>query len=240
MTLPYASYVDAVAEEADRLVQAVEDHLATPVRSCPGWSAADLLTHLSDVYDRFTAQLLAAEASRRAAPAEPTGTGIERFEASSVALLAALEASSPDAPAWNWSGEDLNAMWIARRMALETAVHRVDAEETGGEARPIEAELAADGIDERIEVHLRMDLRQTPDASLGGSLCLIASDVPVAFHVEVSRGRLRWRQGRGPADAALVGTASQLFLFSWNRLGVDDLALTGRREVAEAWKGLPV
>jgi hypothetical protein len=129
---------------------------------------------------------------------------------------------------------------VARRMALESAIHRIDAEQAHHVATPIETELAVDGIDERIAVHLAVDVPDVPSASLGGSLCLVCDDANHAWVVEVGAGKLTWRHGRGPADAVLVGEASNVFQFTWNRLPLDALTLTGRREVAGAWAGLPV
>ena len=110
-------------------------------------------------------------------------------------------------------------------------------EEDGGGTLAVA--FAVDGIEERLEVHLRHGLARSPEAGLGGTLCLVCSDVDAAFVVEAGGGRLRWRRGRGPADAALVGTASQLFLFSWNRFPLEALSLTRRQEVVSAWAGLP-
>ena len=100
---------------------------------------------------------------------------------------------------------------------------------------PIDRDLAVDGIDEWLAVHLATDVPEAPDASLGGVLCLACADDPAAWTVEVAGGRLRWREGRGPADAVLVGSASDLYLYSWNRLALDALDLTGKPDVAGAW-----
>ena len=98
-----------------------------------------------------------------------------------------------------------------------------------GSPSPIERELAIDGIDEWISVHLATDVPEVPDATLGGVLCLACADDAAAWTVEVAAGRLRWREGRGPADAVLVGPASDLYLYCWNRRPLEALELTGQR-----------
>lgn len=258
MTLAFESYLDACAEELERTVDALEaSETEVPVPTCPGWTATDLSEHLRRVYAHWRDRL--AEGGTRVlnrsdhpSPAAAPGPGGEAavprrsgrlaceglYEEGSR-LLAELTAAGPEASCWNWTGVDQTGAWLARRIALETAVHRVDSELCAGAARPVEAELAADGIEERIEVYLRHDLEGSRDATLGGTLCLVCSDLDAAVVVEVAGGRLRWRRGRGPADAALVGTASQLFLFSWNRFPLDELSLTGRRDVALSWSALP-
>ncbi|HEV2360811.1 MAG TPA: maleylpyruvate isomerase N-terminal domain-containing protein, partial [Acidimicrobiales bacterium] len=162
------------------------------------------------------------------------------FDAAYERLMDWLRSKEPDRQCWNWAGSDMTAGWVARRMALETAIHRIDAEQAQKMASPIDTALALDGIDERIAVHLAVDVPDAPEASLQGSLCLVCSDADRAWVVEVGGGRLNWRNGRGPADAVLVGDSSSLFQFTWNRVGPDALSLTGRREVADAWATLPV
>lgn len=251
MSLGFDSYLDACSEELERALDALEvAGPQVPVPTCPGWTTGDLATHLRQVYGRWRQRLadggtvvLAPTERGGDAPAGEAGEDPPRpadgFYEEGNALLGELAAAGPEAACWNWTGIDETAGWLARRIALETAVHRVDAELAAGTSRPVEAELAVEGIEERLEVHLRQALARAPEAGLGGSLCLVCSDVDAAFVVEAGGGRLRWRRGRGPADAALVGTASQLFLFSWNRFPLDALSLTGRREIVSAWADLP-
>jgi hypothetical protein len=125
-------------------------------------------------------------------------------------------------------------------MALESAVHRYDAELAIEAPTPIDRALAIDGVEEWISVHLTTDVPEAPQANLGGVLCLACADDPAAWTVEITSGRLRWREGRGPADAVLVGAASDLYLYCWNRRSLDSLELTGSREVALAWTSLPI
>jgi uncharacterized protein (TIGR03083 family) len=161
-------------------------------------------------------------------------------EDAATRLVGALADAGPDAPCWNWSGEQPDVAWVARRMALETVVHRYDGELGAGVPTAVDPDLAVDGIDERLAVHLRTDVPEEPEATLGGSLCLACSDRDDAWVVEVGRGQLKIRHGSGPASACLRGLASDLFLFTWNRIGLEELELTGERSVAENWATLPV
>jgi uncharacterized protein (TIGR03083 family) len=162
------------------------------------------------------------------------------FEGACAKLQLTLAARDPEQPCWNWSGEDLTADWVCRRMALESAVHRYDVELSVGLPTPLDRDLAVDGIDEWIGVHLATDVPESPDVSLGGVLCLACADHAAAWTVEIAAGRLRWREGRGPADAVLVGSASDLYLYCWNRRPLEVLELTGNREVAANWSSLTV
>jgi uncharacterized protein (TIGR03083 family) len=220
--LGFDEYTGAIEEETARLAAVVGDVLTETVPSCPEWTGYDLVEHLSEVFRFFREQLIAADPStrrdidRQGIPAGASPT--HWLESMASSLVSAVEQAGPDAPCWNWSGEDLHAGWVARRMALETAVHRFDAELTALEPTPVQRDLAVDGVDERLMVHLRSDLPDHPSATLGGSLCLACSDADAAWVVEVAQGQLHVRGGRGPASAYVRASASDLFLFSWNRV----------------------
>ncbi len=247
--LDHEGYLDHIGADtvlACELARGSSGGANPQVPNCPEWSLADLLDHLAHVHNFWATQLEAASETptEPSEPEVPPGAAVESratmLEAATERLLANLRQAPPERVCWNWSGKDQTAAWVARRMALETAVHRADAEQALGLTARVEAVLAVDGIDERIDVHLACDVPEVPDAALGGSLCLACSDVDQAWVVEVGGGRLEWREGRGPADAVLVGSASDLYLFTWNRIGVEALSLTGRRDVADAWATLPV
>jgi uncharacterized protein (TIGR03083 family) len=237
-------YLEAISSEAVRLAAVTADSLDLKVPSCPEWTGRDLIDHVWHVHTFWQAQVRVADESVRKDPgersipaSEPPGDWLEDAAAG---LVDELSDAGPESPCWNWSGRDLNVRWVARRMALETAVHRVDGELTGGDPTPIETDLAVDGIDELLRVHLQIDVPETPEATLGGTLCLACSDSDDAWIVDVGGGQLRVREGSGPASACLRGTASDLYLFTWNRTAVDALELTGKRSVASAWATLPV
>jgi uncharacterized protein (TIGR03083 family) len=239
----FEQHVETVSVEAERLGIVTIDALDRVVPSCPEWTGRELIDHLWHVQSFWLAQVLVADLSEaveigdRSLPTE--GEPAEWLEQAAAELVDAMRSVGPEAPCWNWSGEDLTVGWVARRMALETAVHRYDGELAAESPTPIDTHLSADGIDEFLMVHLRTDLPAEPTATLGGTLCLACSDIEQAWTVEVGGGHLRVRNDRGPASACLRGTASDLFLFVWNRVSLDALELTGDRSVAAAWASLP-
>jgi uncharacterized protein (TIGR03083 family) len=242
--IPFEHYLGAISAEAVRLAAVTADSLVRKVPSCPEWNGRDLVDHVWHVHTFWLTQVRAANESGRTDPGEraiPTGEQPgDWLEEAAATLVDILSDAGPESPCWNWSGHDLTARWTARRMALETAVHRYDGELAADDPTPIETDLAVDGIDEFLRVHLASDVPEMPQATLGGSLCLACSDSERAWIVEVGGGQLRVREGSGPASACLRGTASDIYLFTWNRIGVDDLELTGNRSVAAAWTTLPV
>jgi len=241
MTLAYTAYLDVIGEEVSRLAEIVRSNPKGQVTACPGWSVDRLAWHLAGVFRSWATQVAVGDPESFVSTDElpDLGDSAAAMEVEATHLIRLLEDKGPDAASWNWSDEDYTTTWVARRTALESAVHRVDAELADGTQHDIDCELAVDGIDERLEVHLRLALVGDPEANLGGSLCLVCSDNDAAWVVGVEHGRLRWRHGRGPADTALVGRASDLFLYTWNRVQPAKLELTGSQVVADGWRHLP-
>jgi uncharacterized protein (TIGR03083 family) len=240
VTLPYEVHVDAIEQEAERIGELAERGVKVAIRTTPGWDLEALLLHLAGTFQRGVTQLGSADQSVEVASEdELAGTALACFEESRLALVSALREHDPADPCWNSVGEDLTVGFLARRLAHESAMHRIDAEVARGAGTTIDPELAADGIDERLFVVLshHSEAGQIPD--LGGSICLICSDRDAAWSIDASRGRFRVRAGRGPADAAVVATASDLFCFSWSRPTIRPLQVTGRMAVVEAWQQLP-
>ena len=124
------------------------------VPGCPDWDAADLLWHLATV-QRWWAEVLAARPQRPEEIDPPRPETYEELLAAydqwSGELAAQLEGADPRDEAWNWSS-DHTVGFILRRQAHEALVHRVDAEQSAGLESELDATLAADGVDEVLDV----------------------------------------------------------------------------------------
>ena len=146
-------------------------------------------------------------------------------------LQAALAAADPATNVWTWSRAQ-DVAFIDRRMAHETSIHRWDAERAAGHARPIDAELASDGVDEFLNVML-LEPRFS-FAPIDGSVHLHATDTPGEWLVRTQEdGTLLVTAEHAKGDAALRGPASDLLLALWGRVGPDALEVIGDRAVAE-------
>jgi uncharacterized protein (TIGR03083 family) len=154
--LPAHVYLDHVARESARFRQVLAgtDPGAT-VPSCPAWSADDLLWHLTGV-QRFWAWIIT---NRPAPPDEyaeaerPSGHDglLASIDSATADLHQALAGADPAEPAWTWS-DDHTVGFVLRRQALEVLVHRLDAEQTAGTVTPLDPALAADGVEEVLDV----------------------------------------------------------------------------------------
>jgi hypothetical protein len=240
VTLPYEVHVDAIEQEAERIGELAERGIKVAIRNSPGWDFEAMLFHLADTFEHAVAQLATPDQPPEAASTVlRTDSALACFEESRLALVSALRDHDPADPCWNALGEDLAVGFLARRLAHESAIHRIDAEVARGTATTIDSELATDGVDERLFVVLAHHSEEGEMPELGGSICLICSDRDAAWSIDASRGRFRVRAGRGPADAAVVATASDLFCFAWSRPTIRPLQVTGQMDIVEAWQQLP-
>ncbi|MFC7714563.1 maleylpyruvate isomerase family mycothiol-dependent enzyme [Nonomuraea recticatena] len=146
---------------------------AAPVPSCPGWSAADLLTHITAVYMHKTVTMRTGSYPD---PWDPdlSGEPLAVLDAAYGALTAEFATRPADSPALTWFEPDQSVGFWIRRMAHESVIHRVDAELAAGlPVTPIPADLAADGVDEVLTAFLAYEAAQSPEefaAMEGGHL----------------------------------------------------------------------
>ncbi|HKS99869.1 MAG TPA: maleylpyruvate isomerase family mycothiol-dependent enzyme [Rugosimonospora sp.] len=222
-----------------------EAPIDAPVPSCPEWTVKHLIGHLAGVYDFVLGHVergVTTAPERRDYGRPPAGTGLldwwdDRF----AALLTTLDGLDPELPAWNWAPQAKKAGFWHRRMAHETAVHRWDAQFSLVSAEPIEAKLAVDGVAEVLDTWLPAG-RGTGPRTAHGIVALSASDAEHEWHV-----RLRGQGGLALLDtdtlldsdeyherAVARGTASDLLLALYGRVGFDVLEITGDERLLEA------
>jgi uncharacterized protein (TIGR03083 family) len=236
-------YLEQHTSNSERVAEAASAAgLAARVPSCPDWTVADLLDHLvhgDDWARRITARAREGITERTdpEAPAdEPEGDArVPYFLAGARALEAELAAVDPHAPAWTFSAADRTASFWIRRRAHETAVHRYDAELAAGTPTPVEAELAADGVDEFLGLFLpRLGQRV---AALGDvSIHLHSTDVDGEWVVTSAGGSVTVTQEHAKGDVAARGTASDLLLFLWGRVPAESLEVFGDAELLERFR----
>jgi uncharacterized protein (TIGR03083 family) len=230
-----AQYLDALRRDSTALVAAARRaDPAAAVASCPGWSPEDLAWHIGEVHwfwasvvrDRISPDAY-AEPER-----PPTAEGVFDFAGEAARLLEeALARTDPETPVWTWS-EQHNAGFVIRRMAQETAVHRVDAERAAGGDHRIDPDLAADGVDEFLTHFLRW---VADDAQpVGGSVHLHCADAPGEWTVSIGAdGSTTVVREHSKGDAALRGDAHDLLMVLWRRAPLDSVEVIGDRGVAE-------
>ncbi|GAB1640710.1 maleylpyruvate isomerase family mycothiol-dependent enzyme [Krasilnikovia sp. MM14-A1259] len=226
MSLSYVTYCTAIERETHRFVQVTAGaDPATPVPACPGWALTDLIRHTGNLQRWFTV-LLRDLAQQRPArpeidpdlPSDPAAYP-GWLTAGVTAAGAVLRVTDPDAPMWAW-GPDKHARFWARRMLFETLVHRADAELALGLNPGIDAELAADGVDEFL-TNLPSALPFAPQvAGLRGADEVIrfeCTDVDRQWAVRLRPDGFGLDPDGEAPHASIRATAADLLLFVYGR-----------------------
>lgn len=224
--LPAERYFAAWESDLTAMARASAGNLDRGVPGCPGWNVRDLLSHVIGVYRHKCAVL-----DGGGPPEDPAegGWGVLGPADDPVdALLAAygdLRARLSDLPlaatAWTWWPPEQTAGFWVRRMAHETAVHRWDAESAVrgvADADPIDADLAADGVDELLG-WLRWEW--PAELALGGAgeqrVRVISGSHAWIVTVDPQRFGVIGGEADCAADATVEGEASTLVLHLWGR-----------------------
>lgn len=231
--LTRAHYLDALRREVDAFAASCERAgRGAQVPGCPGWTVDDLLWHLTEVHHFWTWVVSGRHASPDAyvQPGRPEGDTLSALFGSTAAQLhAALAAGDPSAPVWTWSA-DHSVGFVVRRMAQETAVHRIDADAACGVPPTMDAALASDGIDEFLEHFL--DGRPDALTAVSGSVHLHCTDVAGEWTVRPAADGWELTREHAKGDAAMRGAALDLLLALWRRVPLSRVDVVGDAEVA--------
>ncbi len=233
--LAHARYVSLIEEDGERLADAARD-LHAPVPPCPGWDVREAVRHTGSVYRHKVACMQLGREPNQGewvrAPA-PHEDVVLWFRDSLALLLDEFSARRPEdvAVTW-WPPEQTVAFW-ARRMALETAVHRADLEAASVPVTPVSRDLATDGVDEVLQIFLAHPDEPPPQGDALGP-------------VQVSTGGHTWTADLQPGTTAvtaapamlpgaeLSGEPSAVFLYLWGRGPLEGLSRSGKPALIDA------
>jgi uncharacterized protein (TIGR03083 family) len=227
----HARHSRALALEINHYVEALTGaDLARPVPTCPGWDVAELVRHIGSVH-RWAERMVRDGATERLSQREldlrlpPDVNGLPGWLGSGgEALVATLRAADPDASMWVW-GADPHVRFWSRRMLHETTVHRADAELALGRDPLIDAETAADGIDELLD-NLPGAVYFAPKVGAlrgdGESMQFGGTDTAVGWVVRFEPNGFTWTRGRADASVSVRASSADLLLLLYRRLPVED------------------
>ena len=214
------------------------------VPSCPEWTMTHLVHHLGSVYARARGIVSRGNTERPAPLTVPDGlpTGpaaVDWWRQEFDQLLTVLDRADPEAPAWNFAPQPKKAGFWHRRMALETVVHRWDAQMAIAAGEPIEAKLAADGVSEVLDTLLPAG-RRASDQPYHGVVQVVAMDAGQEWYLRLRGVGVALLDTDTILDtddhharAHVSGTASDLLLAVWGRLGFDALDVAGDASLLE-------
>lgn len=235
-----ARLLDALAKDFARLREvATTADLARPVPSCPGWTIADLVRHVGEVY------LHKVECMRLGShpePWPPAGISAEEpvalLDRSYAALSAEFSSRAPGDAAFTWYGPDQTVGFWIRRMAQETVIHRVDAETSAGvELTDIPDDLALDGIDEFLVAFVEYGSKTWPDeygdvlATTDGRSVRLET-AGASWLVRPTPEAVEFRASDLDGASAVVSAKPPaLLLWAWNRSGGETVTTSGDPEL---------
>jgi uncharacterized protein (TIGR03083 family) len=204
--------------------------LGEAVPSCPGWTVRDLVAHVAEVYEHKMACTALGHAPDPWPPDWPADREpIEWLRDAHRRLLEMFDRSGPATPSATWWPPDQTVGFWARRMAQETAVHRVDAESAIGRPRPVDAALAVDGVDEVLIIRLAGDWSDEPDDAATGQRVAISTGGR-NWLATLDRVSVTIAEDGGVGDAMLGGDPSDVLLWLWGRSTNEQIVRSGDEE----------
>jgi uncharacterized protein (TIGR03083 family) len=223
--------IERDAEAIDIAARAATGKALVP--GCPGWTVTDLLEHVGSVF--YRASLIIGQRRERrphrtettAPPGDPFGW----YEMGRSAILPVLRTADPSTSYWTFRGPNPLRWWL-RRLANESAVHRVDAEQAAGLSSSVDAATAADSIDEKLETYLPVLVAQKP-LPRPVTVSLRADDLGSAWTITVGAGITVVRHPE-QADAVVAADVRDLYLWIWERAPVECVRVIGDAAAADA------
>jgi uncharacterized protein (TIGR03083 family) len=229
-------YIECLQTETARVAAlAARGDLSVIAGACAPMTVAEVVVHLGQVNRRATARVRDGADPGKFPPGPDEGVDIATwFAEGATDLVDALESADPDGPLWTLDGPGAHVFSCpGRRQAHESAMHRWDAEHALGDAAPIDADLAADGINELL---LGFTKFLHPKGA-GEKVHLHATDVEGEWLVRFEPSGLTVEQVCEQGDVTLRGKASDLLLFAWNRVpAAEPFDVVGDAARANVWR----
>ena len=253
-SLPHDRFCDEIVVQASLLTELLPGaDLSATVPTTPDWTLADLVRHIGGNLRALeqaarTGTAVTDPADQVPGHAGPPGddpAALAGWLAEAAARCAAtMRAAGPDTQAQLWVITWPTAAW-ARRAVHDLVVHRADAAGTVGAPYTVAPDLAADALDEFLDLMRSPQVAEAAAEGLGpgpsGTIHLHATDtgpaVAAEWLIELAPPTFTWRHAHEKATVAVRGPVADVLRVVYRRLppdteGVDVL---GDREVLDAW-----
>ncbi|WP_371576637.1 maleylpyruvate isomerase family mycothiol-dependent enzyme [Streptomyces sp. NBC_01314] len=229
--------------------------LSVTVPTCPDWSLEQLVRHTGGALRWVELNVRTRSENEVPEPDVPLYEGPEKqgdpaapdawLAETGEMIVDTLREAGPEAPVWSWGWERSAGFW-ARRMAHEQVVHGADAALTVGRPVEVAPEIAADAIDEWLEIveFFQRTMPHDEAAELRGpgrGIHLHATDTDTELNaewlVELTEDVVRRRRGHEKATVALRGPLTEVLLAFHRRLPPNGgrLEVLGDRELLDFW-----
>ncbi|HEY3558126.1 MAG TPA: maleylpyruvate isomerase family mycothiol-dependent enzyme [Kribbella sp.] len=231
-------YLEHLRADSARLGEVARTGLGAAVPSCPGWSVDDVVRHVAMVY------VHKIEVLKRGSlpdPWPPDFSGLDTlqwYDEARHAIVDALERAGTGTPTWTFNPRDATSAFWYRRMAHETAVHRIDVEQAHDVVTRIDPELALDGIDEILYPTVGGPWWEEGDTTYPIDATLRLTAAGRSWTVSADATSVDVRQGaEGDPAAEISGDPAQVYLWLWGRAGEDAIEIAGDPNVVRAFRG---
>ncbi|MEU7891619.1 maleylpyruvate isomerase family mycothiol-dependent enzyme [Nonomuraea sp. NPDC049152] len=240
----HEDHTAAAVTQIERMASTIQDaDFGAPVPTCPGWNLERLVRHTGCVH-RWAARMVRELAPRRldrtAIEAEAAGTPADRLPGwlreGATELGEALALRDPREPVWSWGGDRHVRFW-SRRQLHETAVHHADAALALGRPLSIDEDVAADGVEEFLDVlpYARWRPRVAELAGDGETISW-RTGTGAAWLITLHPGGYAYRRSTADASATLhTDTAADLLLMAWGRRPVERHRSEGETKLLAWW-----
>jgi uncharacterized protein (TIGR03083 family) len=198
-----------------------ENRLDAAVPACPEWRIRDVVHHLGNVASFIDACVEQGAGEPAFTDAEPLPDErlIQWAAEEWDRVLNRLAAADPLAAAWNWSTCPRTVSFWPRCLTHEAFVHCWDIADAVGESLAIPADVAADGVDEILAVHLAAGVRDGRRFARAGRIEVHSTDTGHRWLVELTAATVHARAASPgePRDTQITATAEELYLDLWGR-----------------------
>lgn len=235
-----AEHTRLINDELARLADVKPEHLTARLPHIEGWTVHNVIGHTGWIC-RYVDLALTADPdtppSRADVPEPPAGADVFGWFNEARAMLSErLATTDPASMHPSWAGPWSSAQWT-RRMANEASMHRWDAFAAFASPQPIDAALAADGIEEVLELFAPQRLLFEELDAAGQTIHLHATDIDSGeWTITFSADGLTWERSHTKGDVAARGTASDLLLLLWSRIPPSRLQLFGDATLLDRWQ----
>jgi uncharacterized protein (TIGR03083 family) len=240
-------YVSIISDESSRIVSAYELDRRAAIPWSDRWTVATVARHVAATH-HVVADVVRGRPdadfglfAELQTPPKDAPEFVEWSRSGTASLLEQLSSVPAHDECWSWYESGRSVGWWTRRMALEAVVHRSDTDAAQGKQFSVSSEVAADGIDEFLDVFVAAS-RAAQNAPAGPTFSFECSDRGDRWWLDLS-GRGERVVGRDPRQASvrIRGTAEQLLLVVWGRVPPSDAAaveVSGEVGALDRWSEL--
>jgi uncharacterized protein (TIGR03083 family) len=237
-------YPAIISEESARIVDAYEHDPTTPIPWSDRWTVRTVARHVAGTH-HVVGDIIRGRPdadfglfNELQMPAKDSAAFPDWFRSGTRSLLEQLRSVTSADKCWSWYATDSTVGWWARRMAHEAVVHRCDTDTAQLRNFSIDSEVAADGVDEYLDVFVA-STRATHNAPSGPTVEFRCSDRNDRWWLALSdRGQRNVSRGPGDASVHVSAPAQQLLLMLWGRVpwsNRGEVAISGDAELLKRW-----